>query len=125
MFGKQGSGSLKGHSGKQNKAAVLTTIGPYTAVILILVIIPLIYIGVLSIMTRPSYGGVVFDVSFHGYEALFEHAYLVAVWNSLKMSLISTVIILLVSYPMAFIFARCSRRVASNLIILMMAPYFT
>lgn len=125
MFGKQGSGSRKGHSGKQNKAAVLTTIGPYTAVILILVIVPLIYIGVLSIMTRPSYGGVVFDVSFHGYEALFEHAYLVAVWNSLKMSLISTVIILLVSYPMAFIFARCSRRVASNLIILMMAPYFT
>lgn len=36
-----------------------------------------------------------------------------------------TVIILLVSYPMAYMLSRCSRRVASNLIILMMIPYFT
>lgn len=40
------------------------------------------------------------------------------------MSLLST-IILLVSYPMAYMLSRCSRRVASNLIILMMILYFT
>lgn len=74
---------------------------------------------------RPSYGGVEFTVSFNGYKALFEKAYLVAIWNSVRMSLVSTVIILLVSYPMAYMLSRCSRRVASNLIILMMIPYFT
>lgn len=66
-----------------------------------------------------------FTVSFNGYKALFEKAYLVAIWNSVRMSLVSTVIILLVSYPMAYMLSRCSRRVASNLIILMMIPYFT
>ena len=66
-----------------------------------------------------------FTVSFNGYRALFEKAYLVAIWNSVRMSLVSTVIILLVSYPMAYMLSRCSRRVASNLIILMMIPYFT
>ena len=79
----------------------------------------------MSIMTRPSYGGVEFTVSFNGYKAMFEKAYLVAIWNSVRMSLVSTVIILLVSYPMAYMLSRCSRRVASNLIILMMIPYFT
>ena len=113
------------NEGKKSRGAVLATIGPYSLVIILLVIVPLLYIGVLSIMTRPSYGGVVFDVSFNGYRSLFEPVYLKAVWNSTRMALISTIIILLVSYPMAYIFARCSKRVASNLIILMMAPYFT
>ena len=88
-------------------------------------VLPLLYVCLMSIMTRPSYGGVEFTVSFNGYSSLFEKAYLVSIWNSVRMSLVSTVIILLVSYPMAYMLSRCSRRVASNLIILMMIPYFT
>lgn len=110
---------------KTRLAAILITVGPYAVAILVLVILPLLYVCVMSIMTRPSYGGVVFEVSFHGYQSLFEWAYLVALWNSVKMSLVSTGIILLVSYPMAYLMARCSRKTAANLILLMMAPYFT
>ena len=33
----------------------------------------------MSIMTRPSYGGVEFTVSSNGYSSLFEKAYLVAI----------------------------------------------
>lgn len=110
---------------KTKLSAVLVTVGPYAAETLLLVILPLLYVCLMSIMTRPSYGGVVFEVSFNGYQSLFEKAYLIAIWNSVKMALLSTVIILLVSYPMAYILARCSRKTASNLIILMMIPYFT
>ena len=110
---------------KRKHLSLLATVGPYAAVILLLVIVPLVYVAVMSTMTRPSYGGVVYQVSFSGYRSLFEKAYLVAVWNSVRMSLVSTLIILLVSYPMAFILARCSRKLATNLIILMMVPYFT
>ena len=104
---------------------MLASVGPYAAETLLLVVLPLLYVCLMSIMTRPSYGGVEFTVSFNGYRALFEKAYLVAIWNSVRMSLVSTVIILLVSYPMAYMLSRCSRRVASTLIILMMIPYFT
>lgn len=104
---------------------MLASVGPYAAETLLLVVLPLLYVCLMSIMTRPSYGGVEFTVSFNGYKAMFEKAYLVAIWNSVRMSLVSTVIILLVSYPMAYMLSRCSRRVASNLIILMMIPYFT
>lgn len=110
---------------KGTRLAVLASVGPYAAETLLLVVLPLLYVCLMSIMTRPSYGGVEFTVSFNGYRALFEKAYLVAIWNSVRMSLVSTVIILLVSYPMAYMLSRCSRRVASNLIILMMIPYFT
>lgn len=110
---------------KKKHVSLLVTVGPYGAVILLLVIVPLIYVAVMSVMTRPSYGGVVYQVSFNGFRSLFERAYLVAVWNSVRMSLVSTLIILLVSYPMACILSRCSRRLAANLIILMMVPYFT
>lgn len=110
---------------KGKRLAVLASVGPYAAETLLLVVLPLLYVCLMSIMTRPSYGGVEFTVSFNGYKALFEKAYLVAIWNSVRMSLVSTVIILLVSYPMAYMLSRCSRRVASNLIILMMIPYFT
>lgn len=110
---------------KEKRLAVLASVGPYAAETLLLVVLPLLYVCLMSIMTRPSYGGVEFTVSFNGYRALFEKAYLVAIWNSVRMSLVSTVIILLVSYPMAYMLSRCSRRVASNLIILMMIPYFT
>lgn len=110
---------------KGTRLAVLASVGPYAAETLLLVVLPLLYVCLMSIMTRPSYGGVEFTVSFNGYKAPFEKAYLVAIWNSVRMSLVSTVIILLVSYPMAYMLSRCSRRVASNLIILMMIPYFT
>lgn len=110
---------------KRKTGAILATVGPYAAEILLLVILPLLYVCLMSVMTRPSYGGVVFEVSFNGYKSLFEKAYLVALWNSVKMSLESTAVILLISYPMACILARCDRKRASRLIILMMVPYFT
>lgn len=110
---------------KRERLAVLATVGPYAVVTLLLVLLPLLYVCLMSVMTRPSYGGVEFTVSFNGFRALFEKAYLIAAWNSIRMSLISTIIILLISYPMAYILSRCSRKFASNLIILMMLPYFT
>ena len=110
---------------KQHPLSILASVGPYAAQTLLLVVLPLLYVCLMSIMTRPSYGGVEFTVSFNGYSSLFEKAYLVAIWNSVRMALVSTLIILLVSYPMAYMLSRCSRKVASNLIILMMIPYFT
>ena len=109
----------------RSRLPVLVAAGPYAAVIILLVLVPLLYIAVMSIMTRPSYGGVEFTVSFSGYRSLFDRAYLAALWNSVRISLVSTVLILAVSYPMALILARANRKTASRLIVLMMIPYFT
>lgn len=121
-------GALKGGETMKKKrhiGGILLSVGPYTIETIALVVIPLVYVLIMSVMTRPSYGGVSFEVSFNGYASLFEKAYLVALLNSLRMSLISTIIILLISYPMAYVLAHCRRQTASRLIILMMVPYFT
>lgn len=110
---------------KLTDPAVAVSIWPYALVMLFLVIVPLAYIALVSIMTRPSYGGVEFTVSFSGYASLFDRAYLIALWNSVKLSLVSTVIILVISYPMAFILSKVRRATAVRLIVLMMLPYFT
>ena len=81
---------------KQKRLTVLASVGPYAVETLLLVVLPLLYVCLMSIMTRPSYGGVEFTVSFNGYSSLFEKAYLVAIWNSVRMSLLSTIIILLI-----------------------------
>lgn len=68
----------------KNKAKLRSlgvTVGPYALETLLLVILPLLYVILMSIMTRPSYGGVVFEVSFNGYRSLFERPFLVAIWN--------------------------------------------
>lgn len=109
----------------QKKLPMLSAVGPYALTILVLVLVPVIYVAVMSVMTRPSYGGVDFTVSFNGYRSLFERAYMIAIWNSLKMSLISTVFILLIAYPMAYILSSMNKERAADLIILMMVPYFT
>lgn len=105
--------------------AILVTIMPYALVIMLLVLVPLIYVAVMSIMTRPSYGGVEFVVSFSGYKSLMDPVYLLALYNSCKMAFVSTAIILVVSYPIAFVLASVPKRVASKLIIIMMIPYYT
>ncbi len=64
---------------KQKRLAVLASVGPYAVETLLLVVLPLLYVCLMSIMTRPSYGGVEFTVSSNGYSSLFEKAYLVAI----------------------------------------------
>lgn len=67
---------------KQKRLTVLASVGPYaveTLLLVVLPLLPLLYVCLMSIMTRPSYGGVEFTVSSNGYSSLFEKAYLVAI----------------------------------------------
>ena len=50
------------------------------------------------------------------------HTYLLIFWRSLKLAVISTVICLLMGYPMAYIISRSSQRTQNILITLIMIP---
>ena len=50
------------------------------------------------------------------------HTYLVIFWRSLKLAVISTVICLLLGYPLAYIMARASERSQKIMMILIMIP---
>ena len=50
------------------------------------------------------------------------HTYLLIFWRSLKLALISTVVCLLMGYPIAYIIARASPKAQSTMITLIMIP---
>ena len=50
------------------------------------------------------------------------HTYLLIFWRSLKLALISTVVCLLIGYPIAYIIARASPKAQSTMITLIMIP---
>ena len=76
-------------------------------------------------MTALLTGAVLSSAALVAASALFSWFIGMSSRYSLVYGSLASVIILLVSYPMAYMLSRCSRRVASNLIILMMIPYFT
>ncbi|MGN0989241.1 MAG: hypothetical protein ACI4N6_02910, partial [Eubacteriales bacterium] len=50
------------------------------------------------------------------------HTYLLIFWRSLKLAVISTVICLLMGYPMAYIIARAAPRAQKTMVTLIMIP---
>ena len=50
------------------------------------------------------------------------HTYLLIFWRSLKLAVISTIICLLIGYPMAYIMAKASGRVQKTMVTLIMIP---
>ena len=50
------------------------------------------------------------------------HTYLVIFWRSVKLAVISTVICLLIGYPMAYVIARAKERTQKTMITLIMIP---
>ena len=50
------------------------------------------------------------------------HTYLVIFWRSLKLAVISTVICILLGYPLAYVMARASERAQKVMLILIMIP---
>lgn len=91
---------------------------PYVIWTIIFTVVPLLIIIFYSFAQRDSFGDVVFKFTLSNYKDFFEPIYLNVFWRSLKLSLISTVICLLLGYPMAFIMSR-SKGFKQNLMVMM------
>lgn len=108
-----------------SKLPVLSMVGPVSAWVLLLIFIPMVYILVMSFLTRGTYGGVVFQFSADGYKTLFDMKYLEVVLKSIGISLRTTIICILIGYPFAFYIARRPAKKAAMLILLLMVPFWT
>lgn len=108
-----------------SKLPVLSMVGSVSAWVLLLIFIPMVYILVMSFLTRGTYGGVVFQFSADGYKTLFDMKYLEVVLKSIGISLRTTIICILIGYPFAFYIARRPAKKAAMLILLLMVPFWT
>lgn len=111
--------------GIRGKMPIAATAGPVSFWMIIFVMLPLIYVFVISFMTRTQYGGIEYSFTFDNYKEILNPLYLKVIWKSLKLAFLTTVICLVVGYPLAYWIASKPSKLAAKLLMLVMIPYWT
>lgn len=103
----------------------LVYILPLTLALLLLVVLPLLYVGAMSFMGRGAYGGTIRRFTVDAYKSLADFTYLKAVGRSICMALKSSILCILLGYPFTFIVARKWKKSGKLLMFLLMIPVYT
>ncbi|EHL13009.1 ABC transporter permease [Peptoanaerobacter stomatis] len=106
-----------------NKKSLLST--PYILWTLLFTVIPLIIIFVFSISSSNQIGKISFNFTIDKYKQFFEPIYIDVFFRSVKLSLYSTIVCLIVGYPVAYIIANKGLRIRNFLIIFILLPQWT
>jgi spermidine/putrescine transport system permease protein len=103
----------------------LALISPANIYLFFFMILPLAMIVVLSFQSRGSYGEVVFRFNATNYTRLLDPVYARILVYSLGVGLGTTVITMLIGYPLAYYIARSPARQRSLLLFLILVPFWT
>ncbi|HAN73670.1 MAG TPA: spermidine/putrescine ABC transporter permease [Planktothrix sp. UBA8402] len=98
---------------------------PATIWLIIFFIIPLIIVLVYSFLERGTYGGVTWEFTLKNYQRLANDLYLNIFWRSLGLASLTTLICLIIGYPLAFFIATSSTRWRNLLLFLLIIPFWT
>ncbi|MDX2081217.1 MAG: ABC transporter permease [Terrimicrobiaceae bacterium] len=100
-------------------------LAPLLAWLILFVVIPTIMLVVVSFATRDSLGRVVYDFSFANYERAFQWTWLRVFLQSIWYAFLTTVICVVVGYPVAYFIGRAPPRWRMILLMLVMIPFWT
>lgn len=98
---------------------------PNTAWLLLFFMLPLLVVLAYSFMQRATYGGIVATLSLENYSRAFDPLYFNALLRSLYIAATTTLICLLVAYPMAYCIATRPAKYRNILILALMLPFWT
>jgi len=104
---------------KQNAPAV-----PFLVWIGLLVGVPLIYVLVLSFLSRDNLGNVVFEFTLDNYRRILDPVYLRVFLNSFLLAALTGLITLLIGYPVAYFTAGLGPDRRSLAIMLIILPFW-
>ena len=104
---------------KQNAPAI-----PILVWIGFLVGVPLIFVVVLSFLSRDSLGNIVLEFTFSNYQKMFDPIYLKIFFNSFLLATLTGIITLVIGYPVAYFTANLSPKKRSFSIALIMLPFW-
>lgn len=98
---------------------------PLYAITILFVLFPLIYMVVLSFMSKAEVWGIELDVTISNYKRILEPLYLNTFIESLKLALISTILVALIGYPFGYFMAKLSASWKKRMMLLIMLPFWT
>ncbi|MEF3272946.1 MAG: ABC transporter permease [Chloroflexus sp.] len=88
--------------------------------------LPLVIIFVYSFMSNDALGRVVYEPTLNNYITIFTQSlYINAYWRSIWTSVLTTVICLLIGYPLAVFIARSPQQWRMPLLMLILIPFWT
>jgi spermidine/putrescine transport system permease protein len=110
----------------RQKATLGAVLIPATAWLVIFFIIPLLIVLVYSFLERGTYGGVQWSFTFENYQRLLLNPLFLGVMGrSIWLGFVTTVICLLIGYPMAYYIATAPPRWRNALLLLVIVPFWT
>ena len=89
------------------------------------IIIPILYMFLLSFMSKAKTWGFTFSFTLTNYEKAFSPLYIGIFKDSLKLALLSTTAVILIGYPYGYFMARLNETWKKRLMILIMIPFWT
>lgn len=92
---------------------------------LLLVAGPLIYMVILSFLTRADGWGIVNKFTFDNYINIFDPVYLNTFVESFRLAILCTVLIILIGYPFGYFMATLSPVWKKRMMMLLMIPFWT
>ena len=109
---------------KRKKWIILTMFPIYLFTILF-VIFPMVYMVVLSFMSRAEVWGVVRTFTLGNYKKILEPLYLNTFKESLQLAFLSTGIIILIGYPFGYYMGQLNEKWKKRMMLLIMIPFWT
>jgi spermidine/putrescine transport system permease protein len=104
---------------------VLVLISPSLFWLIVFFALPLLIVFVYSFLKRGPYGQIVWDFNLQNYVRFFDPLYLKIFARSFKIAGITTLLCLLLGYPMAYWLATRPPKWRNTLLLLLMIPFWT
>ena len=92
---------------------------------LVFVMGPLVYMLLLSFMSRSGGWGVEARFTTANYQRILESVYMTTFWESLKLSIITTSLVALIGYPFGYFMARLDPVWRGRVMLLLIIPFWT
>lgn len=88
-------------------------------------LVPLILVIIVSFMTRGQYGDIQYKFTLSNYNRLINPMYFKTLWDSLIISILTTIACLVMGYPFAYIIAGMPKKYRGILMLLIILPFWT
>lgn len=101
------------------------TVAPLYLFTIIFVALPLVYLLVLSFLTRAETWGVVGQVTLDNYIKILKPVYLNTFAESFKLAILTTLCTLAIGYPFGYFMAKLEAKAKKLMMLLVMIPFWT
>jgi spermidine/putrescine transport system permease protein len=110
---------------QRERRTLSVLLGPASLWLGLFFLLPLAVILVYSFLTRGAYGTVIMRFTIDNYLKLFDENYFIVFRRSLVLALGTTIVCLVVSYPVAYFITRRSPKMRNLLVLLIIIPFWT